>query len=249
MKKRYQQFEKLRKQFSGFFLLFLVIIVTNVHGQQSAREISVPNYGKIGYLEHLPDDYSVSSQKYPVLIFLHGAGERGNGISALEGLKKNGPPKRIEAGHPMQFNVKGKTESFIVISPQLWSKYNSWPAFYVDLVIEHVKKTYRVDLDRIYLTGLSMGGGGCWAYTSFKAEYAGKIAAMVPICGHQSFNSSKVCNISQKKVSVWAHHGDADNRTTIRYSRDWVNGINNCSSDKLAELTVYPGVGHSGAWV
>ena len=251
MKKRYHQFEKLRKQLSlsRFFLLFLVTIVTNAQGQQSAREISVPNYGKIGYLEYLPDDYNDNNKKYPVLIFLHGAGERGNSIASLEGLKKNGPPKRIESGHPMQFNVNGKTESLIVISPQLWSKYNSWPAFYVDLVIEHIKKTYRVDLDRIYLTGLSMGGGGCWAYTSFKAEYAGKIAAMVPICGHQSFNSSKVCNISQKKVSVWAHHGDADTRTTIRYSRDWVNGINNCSSDKLAELTVYPGVGHSGAWV
>ena len=217
-------------------------------GQNQVRSISVPNYSDIGYLEHLPNDYNQNTEHYPVLIFLHGAGERGNGTSDLGRVKKNGPPKHIENGHPMTFTVDGREQSLIVISPQLRSDYNSWPGFYVDLVVEHIKKTYRVDEDRIYLTGLSMGGGATWSYTSYKAEYAKKIAAIVPICGHQSYNASKVGNIADNKVAVWALHGDADSNTPLRYSQDWVNGINNRASFQLAKLTVYSGVSHSGAW-
>ena len=147
----------------------------------------------------------------------------------------------------MEFTVGGKKKSLIVISPQLRSSYNSWPAFYVDLVVEHVKKTYRVDDSRIYLTGLSLGGGGCWAYTSYKAEYAKKIAAIVPIAGHEAYAGSSASKICSNKVKVWAIHGDADSRTPLQYSKDWVSNINKCSSG-LAKLTTYAGVGHSGAW-
>lgn len=217
-------------------------------GQNQVRSISVPNYSNIGYLEHLPSDYDQSTDHYPVLIFLHGAGERGNGTSDLSRVKKNGPPKYIENDHPMSFTVDGREQSLIVVSPQLRSDYNSWPGFYVDLVVEHVKKTYRVDKDRIYLTGLSMGGGATWNYVSDKAEYAKKIAAIVPVCGHQSYNASKVGNIADNNVAVWALHGDADSNTPLRYSQDWVNGINNSASSQLAKLTVYSGASHSGAW-
>jgi len=231
-------------------LLWLCFIMLSFgsYGQQTNKKFNVRNYGDIGYLEYLPQNYSSNNTTYPVLIFLHGAGERGNGTSDLTKVKKNGPPKLIESGHKMEFEVNGKKESFIVISPQLRSNYNSWPGFYVDLVIEHVKKNYRVDLDRIYLTGLSMGGGACWAYTSYSTQYADKIAAIAPMCGHQSFVSSKVCNIASNNVAVWAHHGDSDKSTPLRYSKDWVNGVNNCSSTKQAELTIYPGAGHSDAW-
>lgn len=71
---------------------------------------------------------------------------------------------------------------------------------------------------------------------------------MVPICGHQAFISSKVNNIGNNGVAVWALHGDADNSTPLRYSQDWVNGINNYTSTELAKLTVYAGASHSGAW-
>ena len=229
---------------AAVWTLVALTVAYNASGQNRARSINVPNYGSIGYLEHLPSQYDQNTDRYPVLIFLHGAGERG---SDLNRVKKNGPPKYIEQGHPMSFSVNGQERSLIVISPQLRAKYNSWPAFYVDLVVEHVKKTYRVDEDQIFLSGLSLGGGACWTYTSYKAEYAKKIAAIVPICGHQAFNSSKVCNIGNNGVAVWALHGDADRNTPLRYSQDWVNGVNRCAT-KPAKLTVYPGVGHGGAW-
>lgn len=230
------------------FQIFFILVLANLAFSQNAtRSIDVPNYGKIGYLEHLPSDYNKSSTDYPVLIFLHGAGERGNGTSDLSRIKKQGPPKYVEEGHQMSFTAGGKKESLIVISPQLPSNYNSWPAFYVDLVVEHVKKTYRIDNKRIYLTGLSMGGGGCWVYTATNSTYAGKIAAILPIAGHQSYSGLSASSICSKKVKTWAIHGGADDRTPLQYSKDWNSNINKCSSG-LAKLTVYEGVGHSGAW-
>ena len=228
-------------------VLFVLIFFGAAYSQNKERSINIPN-GKIGYLEHLPKDYSKGSKRYPVMIFLHGIQERGNGSSDLKRVKKNGPPKLVEQGDDMSFSVNGKQESFILVSPQLRSDYNSWPAFYVDYVVEYVKKTYRIDTDRIYLTGLSLGGGGCWTYASYKAEYAKKIAAIVPVCGAQSYKSNQVGNLISGKVRVWALHGDADRVAPVQYSKDWVNNINR-RSPGLAKLSIYSGAGHGDAWV
>ena len=230
-----------------FQVSFVIFFADFAFSQNVVRSIAVPNYGKIGYLEHLPGDYSKNNINYPILIFLHGAGERGNGTSDIGRVKEHGPPKHIEEGHPMSFTVGDEKQSLIVISPQLPSNYNSWPAFYVDLVVEHVKKTYRIDKDRIYLTGLSMGGGGCWVYTATNSTNAGKIAAIVPIAGHQSYSGFSTSSICSKKVKTWTIHGGADNKTPIQYSKDWTTSINECSSG-LAKLTIYKGAGHSDAW-
>ncbi len=237
-----------QKQKSVLFLTIIFFCLTSISSaQQRNKLIKVSNFTDIGYLEYLPNNYSNNTSKYPVMIFLHGVGERGNGTSDLHKVKENGPPKLIDEGHNMKFRVGGKDQSFIVISPQLRADYNSWPAFYVDLVVEHVKKTYRVDLDRIYLTGLSLGGGGCWTYINYKAEYAKKIAAVVPVAGHQAYNSSNVSNICSNKVATWAIHSKDDDRTPFQYSKDWVNSINGCSSG-LAKLTTYNDLGHSATW-
>ena len=227
-------------------VFFVLAFLNHAFSQNTARSINIPN-GRIGYLEHLPKDYNKDGKRYPVMIFLHGIGERGNGTSDLNKVKKNGPPKLIERGDDMSFSVNGKQESFIVASPQLPSNYNSWPAFYVDYVVEYVKKNYRVDPNRIYLSGLSLGGGGCWRYVSDRAEYANKIAAIVPICGAQSYKSDKVGNLTGAKVKAWAIHGDADRRVPAQHSRDWVNGINE-RSPGLARLSIYSGGGHGDAW-
>ena len=247
MENRYQSVVMFqRRLLVAFWSLLALAITHSAHSQNQARSIKLSN-SSIGYLEHLPKDYHQSGENYPVMIFLHGIGERGNGTSDLHKVKKNGPPMHVEQGHDMSFTVNGKQESFIVVSPQLRADYNSWPAFYVDYVVEHVKKTYRIDTDRIYLTGLSLGGGGCWTYASYKAEYANKIAAIVPICGAQSYKSNQVGNLVNGNVKVWALHGDADRVVPVRYSQDWVSNINRLAPG-LADLTIYPGAGHGGAW-
>ena len=247
MENRYSFLTTFRQGLLTALWSFLALaIMHSAYSQNQARSIELSN-SSIGYWEHLPSDYHQSDKHYPVMIFLHGIGERGNGTSDLHKVKKNGPPKYIEQGHTMTFTVDGKEESFIVVSPQLRADYNSWPAFYIDYVVEHVKKTYRIDTDRIYLTGLSLGGGGCWTYASYKAEYANKIAAIVPICGAQSYKSNQVDNLVNGNVNVWALHGDADRVVTVRHSQDWVSNINQ-RSPGLAQLTIYPGAGHGGAW-
>ena len=247
MKNKYQSLTAVRRRlFIAIWSLLALATMHSAYSQNSERSIQLTN-SSIGYLEHLPSDYNETTERYPVMIFLHGIGERGNGTSDLYKVKKNGPPQYIDQGHDMSFTVDGKKESFIVISPQLRPDYNSWPAFYVDYVVEHVKNTYRIDPDRIYLTGLSLGGGGCWAYASERASYANKIAALVPICGAKAYQSSKVSIITDAKIPVWALHGDADRVVPVRHSIDWTTGINELSPD-LAKLTIYPGAGHGAAW-
>src|SRR5690606_8385680 len=107
----------------------------------------------IGYLEYLPDGYKSSSKDYPVVIFLHGRGEKGPNstdprilASGKALLEKIGPPRHVKDGTKFPF---------ILISPQLKSNHSGWPTAYVMEVIEHVQRTLRIDRSRIYITGLS----------------------------------------------------------------------------------------------
>lgn len=182
----------------------------------------------IKYLSYQPDGYD-GIKEFPLLIFMHGLGEKGDN---LEVVKRNGPPNLISNGK------WDKDLPFIVISPQLPSRYNNWPAVLVNDVLEYVLKNYKVDLDRIYLTGLSLGGNGVW---NFLVKYPEKIAAAVPIAGWGNTNLACVA----AEVPVWAFHGDADGTIAVNRAIGMINSVNNCSPSVPAELTIYPGVGHN----
>src|ERR1700709_1952302 len=98
--------------------------------QQVAK--SIPNStspdGLIGFLEFKPTDYG--SQKHPLIIFLHGIGERGNGTSQINAVTANGIPNYCSKGATMRFTAAGQTSSFVVLSPQLSSWYGYWPTYY-----------------------------------------------------------------------------------------------------------------------
>ncbi len=205
----------------------------------------------IGYLEHLPPDYYTNpSKKYPVLIFLHGMGERGDGSpAALEMVKKNGPPRRIDLGHNMCFVVNGVEECFIVISPQLSSSYSSWLANITEEVFNHVYANYRYDPDRVYLTGLSLGGGGTYRYAGSSFNQPNELAAIAPVAGWGT--GADACIISEGNVSVWAFHGDQDNVIKYSWGVDIFNRIQNCLPTTTGEMkfTTYEGVGHNSWWM
>lgn len=219
----------------------LVSIFSNTYSQQTFKTTS---NSVIGYLEYLPPDYHSNLNKYPIVIFLHGIGERGanstdpatlqNSISTVT---RNGPPLHVKQG--TQF-------PFILISPQLKDNYGDWPSWYVMEVVNHVKAHLRVDESRIYLTGLSLGGGGTW-WTA--QDNPGVFAAIAPVCGSRNL-TSKACLLAAENLPVWAFHGDADNVVALSRSVNMVNAINNCqpAPDPLAKLTIYPGVKHD-AWV
>lgn len=218
------------------FLIFTVTFIANAQQQFKATAPST-----IGYLEYLPQDYDNNSDKYPVVIFLHGIGERGTNTTDLKVLEtsvqtvtRNGPPKLVKYGQ--QF-------PFILISPQLKVNFGYWPTWYVMEVINYVKTYLRIDEKRIYLTGLSLGGGGAWTTAQDHPEL---FAALAPVCG--GFNDPPLaCNIAAENLPVWAFHGDADPIVPLWRTVNMVNAINNCSPTPVprAKLTVYEGVDHN----
>lgn len=195
-------------------------------------------YNGIGYYEYVPSDYNSNTDNYPVVIFLHGLGERGNGTTDLPKVALNGPPKYVKNG--TQF-------PFILISPQLTTALTDWPPRFVDEMIEYVQTYLRVDKSRIYLTGLSLGGGGVWWYAQSPA-YAAKLAAIAVVCGSRT-DTNLACSIANENLPVWAFHGDADGTISVQKSINMVNAINACvpTPNPLAKITIYPGVGHN-AW-
>ncbi|NML19343.1 T9SS type A sorting domain-containing protein [Pseudoflavitalea sp. G-6-1-2] len=193
-----------------FLSVFLFIFDQSGYAQQKQNWITAKNGEEIGFYEYVPANYKANpTLKYPVIIFLHGHGERGDGRSQLSNVLLGGtPPRLIADGNPMTFTWNGKTESFIVISPQLNSKYGWWQNWYIDELLAYAAKTYRIDPDRIFLTGLSMGGGGTWQYAGASVENAKKFAAIGVSCG--ACTSIDRCNLAKANLPVWAFHAKDD---------------------------------------
>jgi pimeloyl-ACP methyl ester carboxylesterase len=195
----------------------------------SYTSVAVP--GTIGYYAYAPEDhYYRPTQKFPLLIFLHGSGEKGNGTTDLSRVLIHGPPKLINGGREFPF---------VVISPQLPTTEGGWSVGLVDELIARAKADFPVDTTRIYLTGLSMGGYGTWSYALSRPNV---VAAVVPIAG--AGNPGAACTM--KNVPTWAFHGEADGTVSDSGSIQMVRAINNCSPapSVAAKITLYPGVGH-----
>jgi len=176
------------------------------------------------YLLFLPEGYGKKQQRWPVILFLHGAGERG---SDLRKVKKHGPPKIVE---------KRKDFPFIVVSPQC-PKDDWWPDKTEMLInlLDDIVARYNVDTERIYLTGLSMGGFGTWTLAT---KYPERFAAIAPICG----GGKPIFAARLKDIPIWAFHGAKDKVVPLSESEEMVNAVN--SKGGNAKLTVYPDAGH-----
>jgi predicted peptidase len=195
-----------------------------------------------GYLYALPSLYDSTTKKYPLLLFIHGIGELGNGTTQLNNAAAVGVPSVIKWGQfPANFNVGGKNYSFIVITPQ----FKKWPSPKdVNDMIDYAIKKYRIDTTRMYVSGLSMGGGATWDYA---AEYGKRIAAIVPICGASGPNDTKAKKIAQAGLAVWAFHNKDDGTVPYTNSEGYVTKINAQNPPIKAKLTLWPTGGHD-AW-
>ena len=225
--------------------LILAFSWTTVLAQQTAKKFASASYGDIHYLEHLPSDYSTSSKQYPLIIFLHGTGQQGpaNG-TRIDSVRRLGLPKFIEAGDDMTFTVDGQTFSFIVISPQLQYNVGAWPNEYIDAVVQATLNRYRIDRSRIYLTGLSLGGGGTWRYGAQEADF---LAAIAPLAGTQSPNRGFAENIAAENLPVWIFHGGNDSSPPSAQASLWASYLNEAGADPAPKVTIYPGLGHESA--
>lgn len=176
------------------------------------------------YLLFLPEDYGQKKQRWPLIMFLHGAGERG---SDLNKVKVHGPPKIVE---------NRKDFPFIVVSPQC--PEDDWWTGKVEVLInllDDIVARYKVDTERIYLTGLSMGGFGTWSLAS---EYPERFAAIAPICG----GGNRIMALRLKDIPVWVFHGAKDKTVPLKESEEMVNAIRNRGGN--AKFTIYPDAGH-----
>lgn len=190
---------------------------------QQAAKLDVQVRVTLDYLLYLPEDYDKQAS-WPLLIFLHGAGERGDNLDLV---KVHGPPKLIE---------QGKSLPFIVVSPQCpkdaW--WTNMPRELTALVDTIVAK-YKVDQDRVYLTGLSMGGFGTWMLAAYTPE---RFAAILPICGGGEALSTRRLT----KLPVWAFHGAKDPVVPLKRSEDMVEALKKLKGN--VKFTVYPDALH-----
>lgn len=200
----------------------------------------------IGFLLFTPDDYG--TQKHPVIIFLHGIGERGNGKSDIQKVAANGIPRLIAAGA----NMKVGADSFVVLSPQLPTTEGIWSSRYVQAMIDYAKGNLQIDPNRIYLTGLSLGGGGCWVYAFESLANASQIAALAPVCGTDDGNDGNACaSASASNLPIWAFHCNDDTTVGVGNMQHIVYyTLNKCNPapSPAVKTTIYTSGGHSGAW-
>jgi dienelactone hydrolase len=222
-----------------------ILLLTSFHSYsqvQTARPISISGTCG-GYYEYLPQGYSSNTwQSYPLIVAVHGIGELGNGTSDLPNLLNcwTSIPRLIaNGGFPSSFNVGGQNFSFIVICPQ----FKSWPSGAdVNAVVDYAVQNYRVDQSRIYVTGLSMGGGSVW---DFAGNYPTKAAAVVPVCGAASSDPTRASAIANAKLAVWATHNQDDPTVSVSNTTGWVNLINQYGGNIIS--TIFPVSGHD-AW-
>ncbi|WP_206170827.1 prolyl oligopeptidase family serine peptidase [Phragmitibacter flavus] len=181
---------------------------------------------KLGYhyLLAMPEGYEADeAKKWPLLVFLHGAGERG---SDLELLKKHGPPKLLAAGKKLEA---------IVVCPQVPAG-EAWNPHGVKALVDKLVKEFRVDESRVYLTGISMGGFGTWETI---LEYPETFAAAAPGCGGAGIGILKFDRI--KELPLWIFHGEADTVVPVAYT---TSAQVRLKDSKGLKVTIYPGVGH-----
>ncbi|MGZ5255371.1 MAG: PKD domain-containing protein [Flavitalea sp.] len=213
-----------------------------VQGQQQvAKKIRAENGVNIGYYEFTPKGYN-KNQSHPLIIFLHGVSERGNGGSDIGKVARVGIPKMIKKGHNMEFNYNGKKESFVVLSPQLGNNYGSWQPFYIEELIKYAKKNLGIDANRIYVTGLSLGGGGVWSYISKEAN-SREIAAALPVCG--TCMLSNPSSVAKASLPVWAFHAKNDSRVTVNCTLSAIDRINLLNPNPKAKQTIWATGNHT----
>lgn len=181
----------------------------------------------LNHLVALPAHYADDAdRRWPLVLFLHGSGERGN---ELERVKTNGLPKELAAGREVPA---------VVLSPQCpadarWETDLMVAALHA--LLDDAMTRYRIDPDRVYVTGLSMGGAGTWAVA---AEQPARFAAIAPVCGRVD----PALAVRLRRVPVWAFHGAQDDIVPVATTQVMAEAMARAHGDM--RTTIYPDAGH-----
>ena len=187
---------------------------------------------QLNYLLYLPKEYEAKGAKrWPLMLFLHGAGERGSDVWKVA---THGPPKLI---------TQHRDFPFIVVSPQC-PEGQIWSDDVLLGLLDELLATYSVDASRVYLTGLSMGGYGTW---SLGLGHPERFAAIAPICGGGELINVLLASGTKaqalKTLGVWAFHGGKDPVVPLDESKRMVEALKKAGVPDV-KLTVYPEAGH-----
>jgi len=208
------------------FKTYFLIILISLFGINAYSQTKIK--ASYDYLLYLPKDYSKTTKKYPLVIYLHGGSQKGNDLNKL---KIYGLPYLVE---------KGQDFDFIIASPQCpdnkyWSTENWFENLYADLSAK-----YRIDTSRIYITGISMGGYGAYITA---LDFPDKFAAVVALCGGiNDSDLSRVCNLS--KIPIWAFHGTADDKIPFSETERIAKGLESCETKNNFKFTRLENEGH-----
>ena len=226
-------------------MLFCLGSITNIMSQPSlfSYEEYTNTEGDTLKYRQLVSDYDTTS-KYPLVIFLHGSGERGNDNDAQLkwGVKNFATSEVMKKYRP------------IVIAPQLpnkmtWANFSfedmslrESPTKTMTLLIELINQTisnYSIDTNRIYITGLSMGGFGTFDAIS---RYPDLFAAAVPVCGGGDTTKAELIS----HIPIWIFHGAKDDTVNLVFSQNMVTALTKSGANP--GFTQYPEAGHF-SWI
>lgn len=210
--------------------------------EPEARQWTAPNKVTVSYRWSAPAAPE-PDKTYPLVLFLHGAGERGNdnkaqlkhGVTAiLDGAVRLGEPCFLIAPQCPPKEWWGSLDR----DPKLSAAAPAPPSPLLDALLALVTDSvahHPIDPKRIYVTGLSMGGFGTWEILSRAPK---RFAAAIPICG--GGNPGRVA--AYREVPIWAFHGEADPVVPVSATRDMISALEKAGGTPKA--TYYPGVGH-----
>jgi predicted peptidase len=197
---------------------------------------NIPNSNAMGYYVALPSRYDQTDIKYPILIYLHGAGQIGNGSTELHRVLNAGTAKVIaDKKFPPNFQVDGQNYSFIVVMPQFRGEpsVNDVKGF-----VDYALANYRHDPKRVYVSGSSMGGRKTAA---FACTFPTIPAAIVPMAGALFYDLEKNAkNIADNRVAAWLFHNENDVSISVDESKNFVKAVNSFNPAIKARITVFP---------
>jgi len=190
----------------------------------SVLDTTLTRHARLGYRVYTPADYDRTGARWPLVLFLHGSGERGADLDAVE---RNGPP-RI---------ARERDLPLIVVAPQL-PDGELWSVDALRVLLDRVETDLRVDTTRVYLTGLSMGAFGAWDLAIAEPD---RFAALAVVSG--GGNPVEICRLKDKPV--WIAHGAKDDIIPVAWAEGMAHRLERCGGHP--KLTIDPDAGHD-AW-